>query len=203
MVAVCSGANMSFERLQFIAERTLLGSGREALFSVTLREQPRALLQFCQQIVDGSVITQFGYRMQGRTDATIFIGISANNRRDRQRFGQRLRKIGYQHTDLSDDNLAKEHIRHMIGGPAPTAYHEHFYEITFPERPSALYDFLKAVSNRWNISLFHYRGQGADQGSVLIGFEAIDQQTLEQSLTASGYEWSPVDSAASLQIFIR
>lgn len=201
-VAICSGANMSFEKLQFVAERTLLGSGKEALFAVTLREEPRALQQFCEEVVGGYGITQFGYRLQERDHATILVGIGVGSEDAKQRFMAAMREKAYEYDDLSSDDLAKEHTRHMIGGPAPNAHDEHFYHIHFPERPGALGDFLQAVSGTWNISLFHYRGLGGDEGMVLIGFEATDKIALEQALTTSGYVWECVDTDQSLQEFI-
>jgi threonine dehydratase len=202
-VAICSGANMTFERLQFIAERTLLGSGKEALFAVTLPEKPGALQYFCQHVVSGRDITQFGYRLKGRSKAHIFVGIGISGATDKEAFKDKMRRSGYAFTDLCQEDIAKGHVRHMIGGPAPNAQHEHFYHLRFPERPRALSDFLKAISGTWNISLFHYRGQGGDQGSVLIGFEASNKKDLEQALRRTGYEWSSANKADSLRIFAQ
>jgi threonine dehydratase len=202
-VAICSGANMTFERLQFIAERTLLGSGKEALFAVTLPETPGALQHFCEHIVNGHAITQFGYRLKDRTQAHIFVGVSLASSADKQAFIQKLRKQSYTFEDLSLEDITKEHVRHMIGGYAPAAVHEHFYLLSFPERPGALNDFLKTVSGTWNISMFHYRGQGGDQGSVLIGFEATNKHDLELALRNAGYDWTNVDSANGLRLFER
>jgi threonine dehydratase len=200
-VAICSGANMTFERLQFVAERTLLGSGKEALFAVRMNEEPGALQTFCQKVVKGHGITQFGYRLKQRSKAHIFVGISVNSEADKDNFAHKMSQYGYIYTDLSGEDIAKEHVRHMIGGPAPKAFEEHFYLINFPERPGALNGFLEAVSGTWNISLFHYRGQGGDEGSVLIGFETTDKKKLEAALGHAGYAWAEVDEAKSLQLF--
>jgi threonine dehydratase len=202
-VAICSGANMSFERLQFIAERTLLGSNKEALFAVVLPEEPGALQDFCERVVNGHSITQFGYRLKERGQAHVFAGISVHDAADKHTVMQKLREHTYAFTDLSLEDIAKEHVRHMIGGPGTAVRHEHFYRINFPERPGALGDFLRAVSGNWNISLFHYRGQGGDEGSVLIGFEAANKQKLEQALRNTGYAWANADKADSLTIFAR
>ena len=202
-VAICSGANMTFERLQFIAERTLLGSGKEALFAVAMPERPGALQQFCQQVVSGHTITQFGYRLKDRGQANTLVGISLSSSADKDTFMSNMKKHGYDYTDLSLEDIAKEHVRHMIGGTAAAADHEHFYQISFPERPDALNDFLGAISGTWNISLFHYRGQGGDEGNVLIGFEATNKHDLEAALRKAGYDWANVDSTASLQLFER
>lgn len=200
-VAICSGANMTFERLQFVAERTLLGSGKEALFAVGMPERPGALQQFCDKVVADHNITQFGYRLNKRSSAHVFVGIGVQGSKDKQAFIARLQKYDHHYQDLSHEDTAKEHIRHMIGGPAPEAQHEHFYRISFPERPGALGDFLRTVGHTHNISLFHYRGQGADEGNVLIGFEAPDVAVLEDMLQRSAYSFTKVDDAQALKIF--
>jgi len=201
LVAICTGANMTFERLQFIAERTLLGSGREALFAVAIPERPGALQHFCRQVVGSHGITEFNYRLHKRAEAQIFVGISVSSPADKARFTKSMTKHGYQFTDLTDDDLAKEHIRHMIGGPSPVAKNEQLYEINFPERPGALGEFLSAIGNRWNISLFHYRGQGADIARILIAFEAPNPNNLEKMLTKTTYDFTKVTSEAA-QIFL-
>jgi threonine dehydratase len=202
VVAINSGANMTFERLQYIAERTLIGSNREAIYNVQLDEKPGALQRFCEDVVNGYNITQFGYRLRRRSAARIFVGIGFAEPSDRESFNQSLQSRGYTYDDLTNEDIAKEHVRHMIGGPAPRASNEHFYRIVFPERPGALNDFLRAVSGIFNISLFHYRGQGADTGSVLIGFEAKAVRELEQSLNSTGYTWARVDDRRSIRGFI-
>ncbi|HUS26490.1 MAG TPA: threonine ammonia-lyase, biosynthetic [Nevskiaceae bacterium] len=202
-VAICSGANMTFERLQFVAERTLLGSGREALFAVTLPEKPGALQCFCHNIVNGHNITQFGYRLRQRGQAYILVGIGMSGTLDKAMFTKKMEQHAYEFRDLSADDVAKEHVRYMIGGPAPHAQNEHFYRINFPERPGALNDFLKIMSGTWNISLFHYRGQGGDVGDVLVGFETANTKDLEKALHASTYDFAPADMSHSMQLFIR
>lgn len=202
VVAINSGANMTFERLQFIAERTLLGSGRESIFAISLPEKPGALQHFCNTVLAGHGITQFGYRLRNRDIARMMLGISVGGADDKQLFMQKMTKNGYNFIDLSFEDLSKEHIRHMVAGPAPQATNEHFYHISFPERPGALIEFLKTLSNNWNISLFHYRGQGGDIGSVLIGFEVADCAALEAALTATSYQWESVDNSSGMQSFI-
>ncbi len=196
-VAICSGANMTFERLQFIAERTLLGSGKEAMFAVHLPEKPGALRRFCQDIVNGFSISEFSYRLNDRNDAVILVGITFSNPEDKVTFVASLRDKRYVFDDFSEDEIAKEHVRHMIGGPAPAGNNESLYEVNFPERPGALNDFLQAIGTRWNISLFHYRGQGADVGKVLIGFEADNPSLLEKALRQAGTEFTPARSKAA------
>jgi len=202
-VAVCSGANITFERLQFVAERTLLGSGKEALFAITLPERPGALHAFCRDIVNGHNITQFAYRLQHRDKAHIFVGISMNDAAEKTAFMRKMQEQGYQHTDLSDDDVAKEHVRHMVGGVGTETHGERIYRVNFPERPGALGDFLQHMGNQWNISLFHYRGMGGDSGSILIGFETegTDLKALEHKLTTANCEYRPVDSKA-IEIFL-
>ncbi|MDB5179209.1 MAG: ilvA [Patescibacteria group bacterium] len=200
--AICSGANMTFERLQFIAERTLLGSGREALFAVTLPETPGALQRFCQTAVKGYNITQFAYRLAGRAQAHVFVGINVSGATDKAKFTAKMVQSNYQYTDLSLDGTAKEHIRHMVGGPAPEARDEQLYQVTFPERPGALSEFLSHIHDTANISLFHYRGMGGDTGRVLIGFETPDRHELETRLAAAHCDFKPINSAAA-DIFLE
>ncbi len=202
-VAICSGANMSFERLQQVSERTLIGSGREALVAITLPERAGALRSFCTDILDGHAITEFNYRLSDRRSAHILVGISVSGAADRDAFLARMDKAGYEHTDLSNDDIAKEHVRHMIGGISPHAVSEHLYQINFPERPGALGEFLATLGPRWNISAFHYRNQASDTGNVLIGFEAEDQPALEERLNQTGYSWHRVDDSPSVQLFVR
>ncbi|MFW5795891.1 MAG: threonine ammonia-lyase, biosynthetic [Alkalispirochaeta sp.] len=203
VVAICSGANMTFERLQQVAERTLIGSGREVLVAITMPERAGALRRFCTEIVGDHSINEFNYRLNDRGSAHVLVGISVATPDDREAFTRRMERSGYDHTDLSDDDIAKEHVRHMIGGPAPNARQEHLYQIDFPERPGALGDFLTSLGDRWNISAFHYRNQASDTGNVLIGFEAEDRDTLEAQLSTIGYEWTRVDDVPSLRLFMR
>jgi threonine dehydratase len=194
-VAVCSGANLSFERLQFIAERTLIGSGRESLYAVRLPEKPGALLKFCRQAIDGHNIVEFGYRLHERSSANIFVGIKSNDRHD-ESFTSRLLEYKYEFSDLSSDEIVKEHVRYMIGGHSSHALNELIYVVEFPERPGALLEFLTKVSSLWNISLFHYRSLGGDIGKVLIGFEAENKEKLEKSINSSGFTFNRAISPA-------
>lgn len=202
-VAVCSGANMTFERLQQVAERTLTGSGKEAIVSVELPEKPGALRAFCSQIIRTRSITEFSYRKTDTETARILVGVAVTGAEDRLQLIDNLTKKQYKHDDLSEDDLVKAHIRHMIGGQLSTKSHEHTYEVTFPERPGALADFLETMGDTWNISLFHYRSAASDSGSVLIGFEAKDREALEKKLSATGREWLRVDTNAGIEIFLK
>lgn len=201
-VAICSGSNVAFERLQQIAERALIGSGKEALFDVTLPEEPGALLTFCNDVVKKHAITEFSYRLDNRQSAHIFVGITITSEQDKQRFINSLKLQNLKYIDLSRDDLAKNHVRHMIGGKAPHAQSEHFYEMTFPERPRALADFLIGIGTTANISLFHYRCAASDNSSVLIGFETTTPTLLEKHFTTVGFGFRQVQNAVSLQAYI-
>lgn len=171
VVALNSGANMNFDRLQFVAERTLTGEKREALFCVSIPEKPGSLKLFCEQIVGEKGITEFNYRLAERSGAHIFVGISILNESEREKFKNDTLKAGFGCEDLTDNDLAKTHIRHMVGGKSFHQNGEVVYRFHFPERPKALTDFLSAMSESWNISMFHYRMHGGDFGRVLVGFE--------------------------------
>jgi threonine dehydratase len=201
VVAICSGANVTFERLQQIAERTLIGSGKEALFAVAMPERTGALQTFCNKVVNGHNITAFSYRLNKREQAHVLVNITVSSAEDKAHFMQKMQKYDYDHTDLSNDDIAKEHIRHMIGGPAPEADHEHFYEVEFPERPGALGEFLAAVSADWNISAFHYRSTASDTGNVLVGFETPNKAKLEAKLNLTHHGWKNLDKNKALQLF--
>lgn len=203
VVSICSGANMSFERLQQVAERTLLGSGREVLVAITMPEQAGALRLFCTELVGDHAITEFNYRLNERNRAHVLVGVSVASTADKQRFLKRMEALGYEHTDLSEEDIAKEHVRHMIGGTAAHAVDEHLYQINFPERPGALGEFLSTLGTEWNISAFHYRNQASDTGNVLIGFEAANQALLEVRLNETGYNWVSIDRIPSIELFVR
>jgi threonine dehydratase len=202
VVAICSGANMTFERLQQVAERTLIGSGREVLVAIVMPEEAGALRTFCTSVLGDHAINEFNYRLSDRHNAHLLVGISVANSADKAAFMERMDVLGYEHTDLSDDDIAKEHVRHMIGGPSPNAVAEHLYQINFPERPGALGDFLETLGTQWNISAFHYRNQASDAGNVLIGFEAHHRPELETRLDETGYEWTRIDDSPAARIFI-
>ena len=177
LVAILSGANMNFDRLRFVAERAEVGEAREALFGVTIPERPGSFREFCATI-GPRVVTEFNYRLSGRTDAHIFVGLRIASHADGQAVAAGLRERGYETLDLTGDEMAKLHVRYMVGGRA-AASHERLYRFEFPERPGALMEFLEKLGGRWNISLFHYRNHGADFGRVLAAFEVPDEQLAE------------------------
>ena len=159
MITINCGANMNFDRLRHIAERTDIGEHKEALLSVQIPEMPGALLSFCH-LIGARTITEFNYRFQTNKNAVIFVGIEKDN--DFQELITILNNNDYKNNDLSMDECAKIHVRHMIGGiPTPPLANEQFFRVQFPERPGALLEFLNALNNRWNITLFHYRNHGA------------------------------------------
>lgn len=175
VVVINSGANMGFESLQYVTERTLIGSGRETLFSVQLPERPGALEHFCK-ILGKNTLTEFNYRQSDVNEAHILVGIMTAAHDNTQKLTKQLTDEGFTANDFSSNELAKSHARHMIGGKTGPQ-HERLVHFEFPERPGALSDFLKVLGQRWNISLFHYRGTGSDIGRVLIGFDVPTTET--------------------------
>ncbi|MBI3093648.1 MAG: threonine ammonia-lyase, biosynthetic [Rhodocyclales bacterium] len=170
LVAVASGANMNFDRLRFVAERAEVGEQREAVLAVTLPETPGAYKKFVA-LIGSHNITEFNYRYHDAAEAHVFVGMQVANRSEATRLVLQLQKNGYPALDLTDDEMAKLHIRHLVGGHAPQVKNELIYRFEFPERPGALMHFLNKMSAGWNISLFHYRNHGADTGRVLVGME--------------------------------
>jgi len=173
IVALLSGANINFDRLRFVAERAELGEAREALIAVTLPERPGAFRAFCAAI-GRRTVTEFNYRLSGRDQAHIFAGFQIQSRQDGLSLISQLVAAGYEAVDLTENEMAKLHVRHMVGGHAPSVRDERVCRFEFPERPGALAQFLEKLGGRWNISLFHYRNHGADFGRVLAGFEVSD-----------------------------
>jgi threonine dehydratase len=171
LVAINSGANMNFDRLRHVAERADLGGEREALFAVVIPEQPGSFLRFCEALGRRSV-TEFNYRYAGPESAQIFVGLAlSQGRAEKEVIAAQLRAAGFTVTDMTDDEMAKLHVRYMVGGHARGLEHELLYRFEFPERPGALLRFLQAIGVRWNISLFHYRNHGSDYGRVLAGIQ--------------------------------
>ncbi|RMH52076.1 MAG: threonine ammonia-lyase, biosynthetic [Zetaproteobacteria bacterium] len=191
IVCINSGANMNFDRLRHVAERAEIGERREALFAVTIPERPGSFLQFCNAIGRRN-ITEFNYRLSSREAAHIFVGISIDGAHEAEEIRLQLERAGYPVLPLIDNELAKLHLRHLVGGRAPLVRHEQLYRFEFPERPGALGDFLNHLAGRWNISLFHYRNHGAAYGRVLVGMEAVDEEraTLEHFFDEIGYPYT-------------
>lgn len=203
LAAVLSGANMNFDRLRFVAERAELGEAREAIFGVTIPERPGAFRAFCQTI-GRRVVTEFNYRLSGRDCAHIFVGIATRSRDDAASVAATLGRAGYQTVDLTDNEVAKLHVRHMVGGRSAAVAHEYLCRFEFPERPGALMQFLDTLGGRWNISLFHYRNHGADFGRVLAGFEVPPDEVapFEQFLADLDYRYRREDGNVAYELFL-
>ena len=169
-VAIACGANMNFDRLRFVAERAELGEEREAILAVTIPERPGSFREFCALLGKRS-ITEFNYRYADPKIAHIFVGIEVTNKHETAELLRAMHKRRIEAYDLTDNEMAKLHVRHLVGGHAPTAENEILYRFEFPERPGALMQFLDNMSRGWNISLFHYRNHGADYGRVLVGMQ--------------------------------
>ena len=185
LVALTCGANMNFDRLRHVAERTEIGEKREAIFAVTIPERPGAFREFID-VIGARAITEFNYRYAPRQDARIFVGVQLAAPQERLGLAQKLQEHGYPVLDLPDDELAKVHVRHMVGGRAPEAVNERVYSFTFPERPGALLDFLTHLHLGWNISLFHYRNHGSDYGRVMAGIQVPDAELPELTAFLAG-----------------
>jgi threonine dehydratase len=204
LVAINSGANMNFDRLRYVAERTRVGERQEALFAVTIPEQPGSLRRFCNEVVGDRNITEFNYRLDGREAAHIFVGIAIRGDAERLLFAERLKACGFPAVDLTDNELAKDHVRYMVGGRSPVVSNERLLRFWFPERPGALTRFLATMGADWNISLFHYRLHGGDFGRVLIGLELPDgqEEALMQFLDGLGYRYVEESRNPAYSLFL-
>ena len=203
LVAVASGANTNFDRLRFIAEEAELGEHREAVLAVTIPERPGSFKKFCATL-GGSNITEFNYRIADSRDAHIFVAIEVDGREQTARIVKNLRRHGLTTLDLSDNELAKLHLRHMVGGRAPFAKDELLYRFEFPERPGALMQFLSHMRSDWNISLFHYRNHGADYGRVLVGIQVPkrEMRQFRAFLRELGYPYADETRNPAYRLFL-
>ena len=170
IVAVASGANMNFDRLRHVSERAEIGEQREAVMSVTIPENPGSFKKFCSMLGTKS-ITEFNYRYDDPKEARVFVGVSVRNRNETEKLIKLLEKNGLHTENLSDNEMAKLHIRYLVGGHASGVKNEVLYRFEFPARPGALMKFLNSMGHNWNISLFHYRNHGTDYGRVLVGID--------------------------------
>ena len=198
LVAVACGANMNFDRLRFVAERAELGEHREALFAVTIPETPGSFRDFCA-LLGKRNITEFNYRYADPKAAQVFVGIQVRNQSETAELVDKLRRSKLATLDLSDNEMAKLHVRHLVGGRAPEARDEILFRFEFPELPGALMKFLNSMNHSWNISLFHYRNHGADYGRVLVGMQVPhhDKKALKKFLDTLGYRyWDESDNPA-------
>ncbi|HWI39609.1 MAG TPA: threonine ammonia-lyase, biosynthetic [Burkholderiales bacterium] len=203
LVAVTSGANTNFDRLRFIAEEAELGEHREAVLAVTIPERPGSFKKFCTTL-GANNITEFNYRIADSRDAHIFVGIEVEGRGETSQIVRNLRRHGLTTIDLSDNEMAKWHVRHMVGGRAPFAKNELLYRFEFPERPGALVKFLENMRSDWNISLFHYRNHGADYGRVLVGIQVPKKETGQFTafLKKLGYPYADETRNPAYRLFL-
>jgi threonine dehydratase len=204
LVAITCGANMNFDRLRFVAERAEAGEEREALFAVTIPEERGSFKRLCQAIGQRNV-TEFSYRMSDEREAHVLVGLAISNRSDTASISQAITALGFATVDLGHDELSKEHVRYMVGGRSRLSSDERLYRFEFPERPGALMQFLSRMHPDWNISLFHYRNQGADYGHILVGIQvpAGDQSTFQEFIDNLGYPCVDETANRAYQLFLR
>jgi threonine dehydratase len=198
LIAVASGANMNFDRLRFVAERAEIGEMREAVLAVTIPERPGSFKTFCR-LLGNRNITEFNYRYSDPANAHIFVGLGIHDGAESGRLIDMLQQHDLPALDLTENEVAKLHLRHLVGGHAPQAEHEQIYRFEFPEKPGALMNFLDSMGHDWNISLFHYRNHGADYGRVLVGMQVPPEEKaeFEAFLDDLGYPyWDESDNPA-------
>lgn len=204
LVAIVSGANMNFDRLRFVAERAELGEQREAVFAVTIPEERGSFRRFCATLGQHA-ITEFNYRIGDARAAHLFVGVHIAGRGEREALVQAFRSESFDVLDLTDDELAKLHLRHMIGGRSPLAQDELLYRFEFPERPGALVRFLDQLHPDWNVSLFHYRNHGADHGRILVGIQVPphERPLFQGFLARSGYPHVDESAHPAYRLLLR
>jgi threonine dehydratase len=202
-VAIACGANMNFDRLRFVAERAEVGEHREAILAISIPERPGAFREFIGLIGKRSV-TEFNYRYADPTVAHLFVGLQVSGRQETAQLLAELKRRRIDAFDLTDNEMAKLHVRHLVGGHAPAAENEILYRFEFPERPGALLKFLDSMSAGWNISLFHYRNHGADYGRVLAGFEVAeaDLTAFRAFLDELAYPYTPEADNPAYRFFL-
>ncbi len=202
--AITCGANMNFDRLRFVAERAEFGEQREALFAVTIPEERGSFKRFCEALGPRAV-TEFNYRISHEERAHVFVGLAIAQRKEAGRLCRQFIKKGFATVDLTGDELAKEHVRHMVGGRSELARNERLFRFEFPERPGALMRFLAAMHPGWNISLFHYRNQGADYGRILVGIQvpAGDEEAFAAFLQSLAYPFVEETQNPVYSLFLR
>ena len=203
LIAIACGANMNFDRLRFIAERAEIGEKRESILAVTIPETPGSFRKFCTQLGHRN-ITEFNYRFANPKAAQVFVGIQVKNQAQTDELVGKLQSHGLPTLDLTDNEMAKLHLRHLVGGHAPEATNEILYRFEFPERPGALMQFLNSMSHNWNISLFHYRNHGADYGRVLVGMQVPhkDKQEFSDFLDTLGYPYYDETDNPAYKLFL-
>jgi threonine dehydratase len=203
LVAIACGANMNFDRLRFVAERAEVGEHREAVLAVTLPEKPGSFRALCNLLGKRSV-TEFNYRWAPATEAHVFLGLSVSGRDETDRVIAQLRRGGMKALDMTANELAKLHVRHLVGGRAPLDQAEMLYRFEFPERPGALMNFLERMGTGWNISLFHYRNHGGDVGRVLVGLQVPSREraAFSRFLRELGYDCTDESRNPAYRMFL-
>ncbi len=203
LIAIDSGANINFDRLRYVAERAQVGEHREMLLAVSINEQPGSFLKFCKTLGKRS-ITEFNYRYFDAEQAHVFVGLSSTGMdSDRSELVRKIQNHGFEVIDMTTNDLAKEHIRYMVGGHAPRELNEVIYSLEFPERPGALLKFLTALGSRWNISLFHYRNHGAAFGRVLMGvqMDRNERNVFQQYIEQMGFNYQEETENPAYSLF--
>jgi threonine dehydratase len=207
--AILCGANMNFDRLRFVAERAEVGEEREALLAVTIPEERGSFKRFCELIgeLPGGPrnVTEFNYRISDAQQAHVFVGLTTQGKGESVRIANNFTRHGFKALDLTHDDLAKEHIRHMVGGHSTLAQDERLLRFVFPERPGALMKFLSHMRPNWNITLFHYRNQGADYGRILVGLQVpkSDDRAFKEFLSTLGYPHVEETANPVYRLFLR
>ncbi|NIF91281.1 threonine ammonia-lyase, biosynthetic [Burkholderia sp. Cy-637] len=203
LIAITSGANMNFDRMRFVAERAEVGEAREAVFAVTIPEARGSFRRFCELVGERNV-TEFNYRIADERSAHIFVGVQIRRREESAEIAANFEAHGFQTVDLTGDELSKDHIRYMVGGRSPLSREERLFRFVFPERPGALMKFLSSMGPDWNISLFHYRNQGADYSSILVGLQvpAADHAGFDAFLDALGYPFHEETANPAYRLFL-
>lgn len=207
--AILCGANMNFDRLRFVAERAEVGEEREALFAVTIPEERGSFRRFCELIGDlpggPRNVTEFNYRISDAKEAHVFVGVTTHGKGESQKIAANFGRHGFETLDLTHDELAKEHVRHMVGGHSSLARGERLLRFVFPERPGALLKFLSTMKPGWNITLFHYRNQGADYGRILVGLQVppAEDKAFQAFLGTLGYPYVEETANPVYRLFLR
>lgn len=203
MAAILSGANLNFHTLRYVSERCEIGENQEALLAVTMPEQTGSFLKFVQ-VLGNRAVTEFSYRYSDEKKACVFVGVRTANAQERAEIITELTQNGFNVEDMSDDDIAKTHVRYLMGGRVDN-HQERLYTFEFPEQKGALLKFLETLQNRWNISLFHYRAHGADYGNILAGFQLneTEHSEFEQVLAKLNYAYEDVTESKSYQYFLR
>lgn len=203
LIAIACGANMNFDRLRFVAERAEVGEAHEAVFAVTIPEERGSFKRFCQ-LVGARAVTEFNYRISDQKEAHVFVGLQVANKDEPEKISKQFHKQGFKNIDLTQDELAKLHIRHLVGGKSALAQDELLYRFEFPERPGALMRFLNSLAPNWNISLFHYRSQGGDVGRVLVGLQVPkkEMKDFRAFLSTLGYRHWDESANPAYKLFL-